>query len=518
MKKTLFTIALAGTVSVMSAQEYLNIKSHWYGQSIPVEMIDSITYGEASNRDKLPAIMAQDPNISIFNEALQVTHLCDSLWDEYDFSFKYDVSGGYWFTSIYGTAKVPVFTKACKGYTAFVETDEVYATHGINNLADLKAYAAKVYDEMYPEDAAITDPTDRRNSLNRFVAYHLLDRKGTKSTLTAAGINNERAGKVADKYVRTKIDIADWYETMMPHSLLKCSSPLLSTGKETVFINRRGLGEQADSRRVLVEGTEIVNTDNANYQGMAPNGYYHYINDIIAYDKQTQEVVLDEQIIVNNSTMSPEFMNNDMRINNPYGIVTSDGEVLLPAGSMKNIQIHNTDTRLYYLFNKGWANAQTDEFMIVGSFDVTIKLPPVPAGTYELNMGYTANTLRHVVNFYLNDEFCDTVDLRILANDERIGWVADSQLESPEAIAQNDSLLHAHGYRKGLDYCYGYSASQVQRELSNCLRRIITTFTTDGKTDYYLRIKNVNPNDDGSSQFMMDYMELCPTHILNEYK
>lgn len=515
MKKTLFTIALACTASVMSAQEYLNINSHWYGESIPVELIDSITYGEASNQDKLPAIMAQDPNISLFNEALQVTHLCDSLMEEYNYAYWYSDKS---FVSLWNNAYAPVPQKIKKGYTAFVETDEVFAAHGIKSMKDLKAYAAKVYDEMYPEDAAISDPTDRRNSLNRFVAYHLLDRKGTKSTLTVAGIKNDRAGKVADKYDRTKIDIADWYETMMPHSLMKCSSPLLSTKEEKVYINRRGLGEQADSRGVFVEGTEIVNTDDANYQGVARNGYYHYINDIIAYDKQTQQVVLDEQIIINNSTMSPEFMNNDMRINNPYEIVTSDGEVYMPIGSMKNIQINNLDTRFYYLFNKGWLDTQTDEFLILGAFDIIIKLPSVPAGTYELNMGYTANTLRPVVNLYLNEEFCDTIDLGILADDERIGWVSDSQLESLEAIAQNDSLMHAHGYRKGLDYCYSYTNTKTMREFSNCLRRIITTFTTDGKTDYYLRIKNINLYDDGRSQFHLDYLELCPTHILNEYK
>ena len=100
-------------------------------------------------------------------------------------------------------------TKVRKGYTAFVETDSVYAAHGIYNISDLKAYAAKVYDEMYPEDAAIADPTDRRNSLNRFVSYHLLDRMGTKSNLTAAGIRNDRAGEVAKKAATKAVEAAN---------------------------------------------------------------------------------------------------------------------------------------------------------------------------------------------------------------------------------------------------------------------------------------------------------------------
>ena len=508
MKRLLSIIAALGAASALSAQEYLHINSHWYEDYIPVEQIDSITYGEASGANLLPAIMAQDPNISLFNEALQLTHMSDSLYGVYDFGFAYEREMN---TGIYSQNLAYAMTKVRLGYTAFVETDAVYAAHGINTISDLKAYAAKVYDEMYPEDAAITDTTDRRNSLNRFVSYHLLDRMGTKSNLTAVGIKNDRAGEVAKKYNRNKIDIADWYETMMPHSLLKCSSPKLSTG-ETVFINRRGL-----CHWVEVEGAEIINTDGKSAQGVAENGYYHYIDDIIAYDKQTQQVVLDEQIIVNNSTMSPEFMNNDMRINNPFPLETSNGEVYIPQGALKNIQFNNEDTRLYYLFSQNWRNLQTDEFLVMGAFDFTIKLPSLPAGTYELNLGYTPSAARHVVAVYLNEELCDTVDMRMAAQDERIGWVSDKYMDTPEEIAENDLLLFTNGYRKGLDYCYAMN-SESMRDDSYCLRRIITTFTTDGKTDYYLRCQNANPNDDGTAQFMIDYLELCPTHLLNEYK
>lgn len=508
MKKLVSIILALGTMAALNAQEYLQINSHWHGTVIPVEDIDSITYGELSHTDKLPAIMAQDENISLFNEALLLTHLCDSLVGDYNYDFWYELEDSYLFAGIY----VPILTKVRLGYTAFVETDAVLAAHGIHNMADLKAYAAKVYDELYPEDAGISDPTDRRHSLNRFVSYHLLDRKGHKGTLTAAGINNDRAGAVKDKYDRSKVDIADWYETLMPHSLMKCSSPLLPTG-ETVFINRRGLQEEAE-----VKGVEIVNTDGRAYQGIASNGYYHYIDGIIAYDKQTQQVVLDEQILVHNSTLSPEFMNNDMRINNPNpNNTTPDGEVLIPLGAMKNLAINGIEPRLFYLFNASWANAQTDEMILMGAYDVTFKLPPLPAGTYELNLGYNVNPYCGVAEFYLNEESCGTVDMGLTADD--LGWVSDAELETPETIAANDSLLFMNGYRKGLDYCYAFSIGQTQRDTPRCIRRIITTFTTDGKTDYYLRMKNAKGlMEDGRTQTHIDYLELCPTHLLKEYK
>lgn len=513
MKKTLLTLMLPCALLSVKAQEYLEIGTFWEGSStIPVELIDSITFGESSATYLLPWLMAEDDNIKLFNEALQLTGLCDSLVDMYDDNFFYEeetVSG------IYGIQSALALQKLRKGYTAFVETDAVYAAHGIHSIADLKTYAAKVYDEIYPEDAAVSDPTDRRNSLNRFVAYHLLDRKGHKDNLTAAGIHNDRAGYVKETYCRDLIDIADWYETMMPHSLLKCSSPA-GLGKETVFINRRGLQDHADARGVLVEGAEIVNEAGYSCQGEAVNGYYHYINDIIAYDKQTQEVVLDEQIIVNNSTLSPELMNNRLRMD-LAGNLNSDGEIFLPKGSLKNVQFNSENTRLYYLYNQRWYNMQTDEMMILDLFDVTIKLPPLPAGTYELNMGYSTSGFRGVVACWLDEEFVDTIDLRKYAND--VGWESDENLQTPEAIAENDSLLFEHGYRKGLDYCYVQgSRLEIQRDINFCLRRIITTFTTDGKSDHYLRFKNVCQADDGRVQFMMDYLELCPTHLLKEYE
>lgn len=517
MKKHILSIMVFCTALYANAQEYLHINSHWYENDIPVELIDSITYGELSHSDKLPAIMAQDPNISIFNEALRLTGMCDSLLEKFDYSYWADENALY--QGLYAGNWCYGMSVIKRGYTAFAETDSVYAVHGIYNIEDLKKYAAKVYNEVYPEDASITDPTDRRNSLNRFVSYHLLDRIATKSQLTAAGISNDRAGAVKDNYNRYKIDIADWYETMMPHSLMKCSSPWLSDLEETVFINRRGL-RSLPVRDVFIEGSEVANASNYNFQGAATNGYYHYINDIIAYDRQTQEIVLNEQIIVNNSTITPEFFNNNMRINYPYPTMSNNGEVCLPNRSLKNIKTHSYDTRLYYLFNRNWGNLQTDEFIATGNFDITIKLPPVPAGTYELNLGYNISSLRSTANFYLDGELCDSVDLSLQASSEKIGWIRDDELESPEAIAQNDSLLFVNGYRKGLDYCYTRGSVNTQRDDVTCLRRIITTLHTDGKTEHYLRIKNANGYgfDNGWSQFHLDYLELCPISLLNEYK
>ncbi len=509
MKKHLLPIILFCATINISAQEYLHINSHWHGGYIPLELIDSITYGEASNNRMLPAIMAQDPNISIFNKALEITHMSDSLLGEYNYKFQEEdgkIYDGFQGNKVYGLPKIK------KGYTAFAETDSVYAAHGINNIEDLKAYAARVYNEMYPEDASITDPTDRRNSLNRFVSYHLLDIKADKNNLTAANIISNVGKEIKAKYNRNMIDIADWYETMMPHSLIKCSSPLLSDDKERVFINRRGVGDKP-VRNIFIEGAEIINTSDNALQGTALNGNYHYISDIIAYDKQTQEVVLDEQIIVNNTTMSPEFFNNDLRIHFPYSSIAAANNVYergiyVPNMAMKNIRVYTPSTQIYYLFSDGWHDYQTDEMFITGGYDFDIKLPSLPAGTYELNIGYSGT--RSTALLYFDEEFCDTIRFNSAED-----WESDYRLETPEAIAKNDSLLHANGYRKGLEYYSHNTSGTSMRDYYLCLRRIITTFTTDGKSDHYLRFKNAT---ESYLELHIDYIELTPTRLLKEYK
>lgn len=504
MKKIIIPILFFCAALSANAQEYMHIKSHWHEGYIPVEEIDSISYGEMSHEQMLPAIMAKDPNISIFNKALEITHMGDSLLEMYDYSYQFEknsIHQGVQNIKFYAIPEIK------KGYTAFVETDEVYAARGINNIDDLKAYAARVYNEMYPEDASITDPTDRRNSLNRFVSYHLLEVKANKNNLTVANILGTNGRPIKEQYI-PGYNISDWYETMMPHSLMKCTTPY---NQNTVFINRCGEGDPLRGEGTI-EGAEILNES-----GVAINGYYHYISDIIAYDKQTQQVVLNEQIIVNNSTMSPEFFNNNLRISSPYPLPENayQNGAYFPTGALKNIKANTSDTQIHYLFNTGWWDYQTDEMLLSGNFDITIKLPSVPAGTYELNLGFHTSSYAPILATYLDGEFCDTLDAREERVGNIIGWESDDYLKTPEAIAQNDSLLFSKGYRKGLEYHKAGLNNYSMRDHYSCLRGIITTFTTDGKSDHYLRIHTLS---EPLRELVFDYIELTPTHLFKEYK
>ena len=223
--------------------------------------------------------------------------------------------------------------------------------------------------------------------------------------------------------------------------------------------------------------------------------------------------------------MSPEFINNKIRNCTPYysdavaaGIYRNG--ILLPDGALKNIKHHNPTTQNIYLHNTNWQDYQGDEMITVGNFDFSIKLPSVPAGTYEINIGFNEYASHPLVAAYLDDVFCDTIDTGKSTTSGSQYWVSDEKLGTPEAIAQNDSLLFANGYRKGLPHYYagtsGIGDKVTMRDGNVTLRAIVGTLTTDGKSDHYIRFRSLNayPN----RELNIDYIELCPTHLLKEYK
>ena len=160
-----------------------------------------------------------------------------------------------------------------------------------------------------------------------------------------------------------------------------------------------------------------------------------------------------------------------------------------------------------------------DEFLLEDVYmgdDFTLNLPAVPAGEYEVCLGVVAPTYctgKCPAEFYFNGELCgDTVNLTSkIAQD--YGWVSDADLGSEQAIAENDSLLYTHRWRKGLPYYYPKKkASGIsQRDIGTAGRYVVTRFTSDGKSDNRLTMKFYNEHN--ISQFHIDYVELCPVSI-----
>ena len=117
----------------------------------------------------LPKQIEDQGFFHIMSEALKATGYEDKLQGYKDETY---TDGDLTAPSIYGDKLVPYPANRYFGYTAFLEPDELFFEHGINNFEDL----AKKCAEWYPEADASAPYTSPTNPVNQFVGYHILDR------------------------------------------------------------------------------------------------------------------------------------------------------------------------------------------------------------------------------------------------------------------------------------------------------------------------------------------------------
>jgi hypothetical protein len=481
-----------------------------------VEHDDSVTNGVVHivnniiprTSDKLPDVIKSDSTVSIFAEALFMTGLADSLMAYEDKSYpewgadKASQDSAYtWNLSLKckaeGADPIQWVQKRYFKYTAFVEPDSIYKKYGIKNVSDLEAYAKKIYDEVYPEDAGLYDKDyrNRKNPLNRFVSYHLIDRVLPYDEI----IMRKDCFKHWDI---DKCDPEEFYETMCPGTLVRFSSY-----SEQLYINRKG-----HKANIEVPGVRVwKSTESGSSLQQAPNGMYHYLDDILAYTTEVRDVVLNCRIRFDSTVLSPDFANSDRPL---YGEDKLRGYRL---DFIKNWRVLG-EKAVIGLHGEGvwWQHYKSNGITVSGIFDMTIKLPPVPTGTYEIRTGYTVNPERGVVQFYLNNVPCGIpADLRIYGPDPSIGWVADVTGDDVEARNANkaiDKAMHNRGYMKAMDcYWQGAAKENVLRAKENNLRYILTTQYLDANETYYLRARQVLK--DPECYWSFDYIELCPKSV-----
>ena len=523
---------------------YVNKSSRMIVRDDSVEngVVHTINSVINSANDMLPDLLEKDSTISLFVEAMLLTHMHDSLQRHVDETYSCSVDsveeGVRYHTAVEYEWGYWLKTRFFK-YTAFVEKDDVYNAHDIYTIDDLIAYAKTVYDEAYPEDAGLYDDdfTDRRNPLNRFVSYHFMPILGNYNELTPNDL------LLTCNFNRRIWDVADWYETLLPYSVIKCSYPNGSQAGR--YLNRRGVQSHADSRGVFVRGCKIFSPSESGTADMsAINGVYHYIDDILVYSKDVQDVVFNERMRFDATVLSPDFMSagtseghnargryalNEAGPNGgEYSNAGSDGAntrcTVFKPGFVRNWQF--TDATFVSVRNRHlhYWSYEGDEIILLGRYNFTIRLPHVPAGTYELRLqtclGFAS---RGIIQVYLDDHPCGIpIDMRNGGSHASIGWQSDSSLGDEEAINAFDKAFHNNGWMKG-PLSYGStdangsgSGFSVMRNGDTELRRVYTTFYTDGQSDHYMHIKQVM--DSETAEFAFDYIELVPRSVYdNEY-
>lgn len=489
-----------------------------------VEFDDSVSNGVVHivssmipmTSDWLADIIAKDSTVTIFRDALFLTGMADTLRLYLDETYpkwggdKTSVDS----ISEQGKIMVPCLSGSLTEvpahwpeyryfkYTAFVEPNSVYEAHGIHNLEDLKAYAKTLYDGMYPEDAGLYDNDfkNRKNPLNRFVSYHIIDRVLPYDDI----IMNSEFLK-GSWWDRDLADPEEFYETMCPGTIMRFCIP---NSKNDIYINRKGLKNNARVPGILVErGTN-----------QAPNGMYYYVNDIVEYSPTVRDDVLNCRMRFDATVLSPDFQNCGDYNNQPArGRLDVAEIVAFRLGYVKNWSIMGDDAFIG-LHGDGawWSSYKGNAMNINGIFDVTFKLPPVPSGTYEIRTGYTVGNERGVVQFYLNNVPCDIpADLRDYGGAPYIGWTADVEGNDEDAKNANkaiDKAMRNHGYMKGMDtWRQGGDASNTLRSHTHNLRKILTTTYLDQNQTYYIRARQVL--SDRKCYWNFDYLELCPKSV-----
>lgn len=462
----------------------------------------------------LPDMLLKDKNISLFTSALTLTGLSDSLYEYIDkkYSVSTDsVNKGIVFHRTGANYMMYYPAMRMQRYTALIETNKVFAEAGITNLDELKAYAKDVYDAVYPEDANKYDDdwTNRKNPLNRFIAYHLLPYYGgiNDFTISESGISYKTTCAMPNL-----IDCTDWYTTLLPGTIMKMSSP-----SEGLFINRKGVASRYSVRGVKVYTPTEMKTlhdqeleeaglpvDTLNQQAL--NGIYHYIDDVLTYNTQTRDNVFNDRIRWNVVTMSTEFLNAGARGN-------TNGQHLTGFKQVEGWDFHGIIPTLALRERGVWMATYSDAVDLIGQFDVSFKLPPVPANTYEIRFAYGSGNDRGVVQIYFGEKddmkpMGLPIDFRIWGGDPSIGWVADTNdKEENRAI---DKAMHNRGFMKDMD-SWNQGGSNNLRANNGKFRKILTTQPLDPNKEYWLRIKLVIEN--AEAELPINYFEFCPKSV-----
>jgi uncharacterized surface protein with fasciclin (FAS1) repeats len=420
----------------------------------------------------LPGLIAADPRFTLFAEALQATGMSDSLRMEDDLKYEFRWMHPNWIppsTPLYSgiSMRTPDFRK--RGATAFIESDSTYRANGINNLDELKVYAKKIYDEVYPADRNVTDITDRRNSLNRFVAYHLMNR---------VQASNEILYEEIEYYYVDRSTIYYYAEMMCPNTLME-------------IINGTMINKRKDGSAIRFLTT--------NYE--AANGLYHEIDGILTYDAGMETDVLNKRIRIDFATMFPEVITNKLRFNYTSGV----DKYNIPQGYLTGLTF-TENTEVYHWGSKSWNNYEGDEILLSGYYDFICRVPPIPPGTYEIRVAYEALSNRGVGQMYFDGVPCGIpLDNSILGSSSKIGWIRDSETE--DNGIENDKMMHNRGYMKGLACEMNYNRTLNARDNQQSLRRIVTTKTFDKAEPHTFRFKSV---EDIVRATELDFIEFMP--------
>lgn len=540
-----------------NTRTYVNSNSMIIDSDIEVEngFIHTINKVLSPSNKSIAGLIEMADNTQLFSNLLLLTgwdvKVLDFIDEEWERKHNPNVEGSdgiagedYIASNSTWNGKYPDKRKI--GYTFFVETDDVFASHNITDIQSLKEWvrANNSFDDETNTGHITSWDDDYKsdyNWLNQFVAYHILpESMRDKDMVVFANEGGRSRSEMQNRRFDHLCNVWEYWETIgVQRRSLKITA--VKPGRTVYYmINRASKYNTKYSNNIMTENIGAMNPDlmgieisftNGSYPNNGENGWYYPIKDILIWRPEIPNQVLNERMRYDVASLFPELITNGIRQERDKVSNSEDGHWYFPTDYIKNVVAMSTTTKFIYLPNrqyKGsasegggeWLNYQTDEFNIQGSFDFTMKLPPVPyTGTYEIRYGVNANDNRGMAQVYIgtNPNNLPAVgiplDLRKASGAQPVntGWIAESSLTDEQAVQDNTKAMRNLGYMKGPKYMSFGDATHTGRTSQICLRKIIYTGTLEAGKTYYIRFKDVLGNE--SAQFFFDYLEFVPKTV-----
>lgn len=422
------------------------------------------------------------------------------------------------------------------GFTIFAEKDDFWqANLGVDPKTVSQEELARLVKDwvvrqgMYPDANDDENYSDPNNVLYQFITYHIIPARLSVDKLVMhfneLGYEYEEGKSSRSKLT---VPVYDYHTTMGQRRLIKLydskEAPGICINRFPNLNNERSgnnheLGCDDDKQGFL------INTD-----GLRDvlNGYIYPITPIggsgpvaLAYDQQTRENLQKERIRFEVSTIFPEFYSNNIKSSDNLRNGTKDKMWGFPVDkTYKYLTNLSCEDGTFFTYIPGksnnYANYQADEFNVVGSYDFTITLPPVPMkGIYEIRFAIQNNSdERGMCQIYFGDNpkrlpaMGIPLDLRIKGKEELTGYEEDNSSDN-DINANIDKRMRNLGYMKA-PKCY-QKDDKPARSWSYLMRRIVVRQELDPEKTYYMRFKTVL--EDPKKQFVLDYMEYCAKEV-----
>ncbi len=521
---------------------------------------------------RVAEVLELRPEFSVFYEGLEKTGLLDTLAvdkklnaDGTEKTYALDnISGRPGSNNASEKFYVPAECKI--KFTIFAEPNDVLAKEGITDFASLKAKCVEWYANAadwytYPnmsENPISTgdDYENPYNVVNMFYRYHII-----KAGMPVSKLVYERDGANENWNFAFGGEPYDYYETMLPHTLMKIWQPLYQpTGASAnLWINRYranntltdevGTFGTDETHQIIQDGCMVVRAK-SNIQSY--NGYIHSLDRPLIYDATVPNGVLNERLRIDMGSMLYELANNNLRFTSPaeigaMNLSSSNGTMVrLPLDYFDNLVSYNTKTKLAWYCTGAWRAWEADQLAGWDENDFAFRLPPVPTGDYEIRIIYPPMEYSGLQQYYIGTSTDPSsmtplggpVDARypnstIEADRMSSGYLLSEEFD--DYGVASDLVMRNHGYmRAPASFSRGTynqikarisSPEELIATISNCcryeegygtsmMRKILGQVHLEQDKAYWIRLKNLLQNYDQLG-FSIDFIEIVPLGVVN---